>query len=240
MPISFSCHQCGKTFKAPDDATGQSSRCPGCGSPVTCLEPVYDAELVEAPSAVAQWLDASDPDPDGAGAMAMAAAPVEAEADPGVRKPCPMCGEMIVATAAKCRFCGEVFDETLKKTGPGGKDTRKTASARSHLMIGVALWIVSGAGLQALLRGKADEGDPRVRLVLLIVGAVNVAAYLGVALYVFVLARRLYNAWIGIVLALLTIIPLVNLVIVFQINQRVNRYLEENGYEVGLVGANVS
>ena len=31
------------------------------------------------------------------------------------RRPCPMCGEMIVATAAKCRFCGEVFDPTLKK-----------------------------------------------------------------------------------------------------------------------------
>ena len=24
-----------------------------------------------------------------------------------------MCGEMILTTAAKCRYCGEVFDETL-------------------------------------------------------------------------------------------------------------------------------
>jgi hypothetical protein len=26
-----------------------------------------------------------------------------------------MCGEMILATAAKCRYCGEIFDPTLKK-----------------------------------------------------------------------------------------------------------------------------
>jgi len=32
------------------------------------------------------------------------------------RKPCPMCGEMIKSNAAKCRFCGEIFDATLKKT----------------------------------------------------------------------------------------------------------------------------
>src|SRR5438093_1473202 len=26
-----------------------------------------------------------------------------------------MCGEMILATAAKCRYCGEIFDPALKK-----------------------------------------------------------------------------------------------------------------------------
>jgi len=31
------------------------------------------------------------------------------------RKPCPHCGEMIIKAAAKCRFCGEVFDPTLKR-----------------------------------------------------------------------------------------------------------------------------
>ncbi len=47
MAISFSCPRCGKKLKAPDNAAGKSSKCPGCGSPVTCPEPVYDAELVE-------------------------------------------------------------------------------------------------------------------------------------------------------------------------------------------------
>ena len=47
MPISFQCPGCGKKLKAPDKAAGKTSTCPGCGGPVTCPEPVYDAEVVE-------------------------------------------------------------------------------------------------------------------------------------------------------------------------------------------------
>src|SRR5262249_4537250 len=31
------------------------------------------------------------------------------------RRPCPMCGEMILVSAVKCRFCGEIFDPALKR-----------------------------------------------------------------------------------------------------------------------------
>ena len=37
------------------------------------------------------------------------------EAPPEDRSPCPACGEMIKTTAAKCRYCGEIFDETLRR-----------------------------------------------------------------------------------------------------------------------------
>ena len=36
MAISFECLQCGKKLKAPDEAAGKSSKCPGCGAKVTC------------------------------------------------------------------------------------------------------------------------------------------------------------------------------------------------------------
>ncbi len=42
-----------------------------------------------------------------------------------LRRPCPMCGEpMIVAAAAKCRFCGAVFDPRLTglSSMPGGQN----------------------------------------------------------------------------------------------------------------------
>src|SRR5262245_18176980 len=114
MPISFSCPQCGKKFKAPDNALGKSSKCPGCGSPVTCPEPIYDAELVEPPPAGSGRAEPyADLDPDKPYAMVdpdSVAAPATES-----RRPCPMCGEMILATAAKCRYCGEVFDPALKK-----------------------------------------------------------------------------------------------------------------------------
>src|SRR5690242_19935506 len=122
MPISFSCQRCGKKLKAPDNAAGKTSKCPGCGSPVTCPEPVYDAELVDAPPG---GLDPyGDLDTDKPYAMVEPSPGVapEGEAPSGeARRPCPMCGEMIVATAAKCRYCGEIFDPTLKKAKKRGK-----------------------------------------------------------------------------------------------------------------------
>jgi uncharacterized RDD family membrane protein YckC len=41
----------------------------------------------------------------------------ESEESADGRKACPMCGEMIIATAAKCRFCGEVFDSRVASKG---------------------------------------------------------------------------------------------------------------------------
>ena len=112
MPISFSCSNCGKKLKAPDNAAGKSSKCPQCGSPVTCPEPVYDAELVEPLGGVDPYGDLDSDKPYAvANPIPAAASASETEG----RRPCPMCGEMIVATAAKCRYCGEVFDPTLKK-----------------------------------------------------------------------------------------------------------------------------
>jgi hypothetical protein len=34
----------------------------------------------------------------------------------GARKPCPACGELIMTVAKKCRFCGEYFDEELRRS----------------------------------------------------------------------------------------------------------------------------
>jgi hypothetical protein len=51
--------------------------------------------------------------------------PGASDSGPGeARRPCPMCGEMIMATAAKCRYCGEIFDPTLKKAKKKGKKGR--------------------------------------------------------------------------------------------------------------------
>jgi predicted RNA-binding Zn-ribbon protein involved in translation (DUF1610 family) len=126
MAISFSCPRCGKKLKAPDNAAGKSSKCPGCGSPVTCPEPIYDAELVDAPpGGLDPYADLGTDEGYGLVGPAQgapAAAPESPAAD--ARRPCPMCGEMIVANAAKCRYCGEVFDPALKKSKKKGRRSR--------------------------------------------------------------------------------------------------------------------
>jgi len=160
MPISFQCPQCGKKLKAPERAVGQSSACPGCGATVTCPEPVYDAEVVDTtllkPPATPAGLDPNaDLDDDKPYSMID---PGPAAAAPDRRRPCPMCGEMIVASAAKCRFCGEVFDPALKKVK--SKNSKRFSDADSDLSggeIAVAI-LCSGigciAGLVWMIQGK--------------------------------------------------------------------------------------
>jgi predicted RNA-binding Zn-ribbon protein involved in translation (DUF1610 family) len=124
MSISFQCTHCGKKLKAPDNAAGKSSTCPGCGNRVTCPEPVLDAEVVELrqdPEKQSGFDPYADLDPDKP--YDVVSPPPAAEPATESRRPCPMCGEMILATAAKCRYCGEVFDPTLKKAK--GKKSKK-------------------------------------------------------------------------------------------------------------------
>ncbi len=125
MPISFECPQCGKKLRAPDQSVGKSSKCPGCGAIVTCPEPIYDAEVIDVSEALpSDILDNDKPyslvDPQ----------PSAASSDED-RRPCPMCGEMILKAAAKCRYCGEVFDPGLKKAK--GTKSRKYDSESEYL-----------------------------------------------------------------------------------------------------------
>jgi len=64
--------------------------------------------------------------------------PPSGQSAQGDRQPCPMCGEMILKDAIKCRFCGEVFDQTLAKTvglrGPGGRPGESVEEAAQRLV----------------------------------------------------------------------------------------------------------
>lgn len=125
MPISVSCPECGKGLKAPDALAGKKAKCPGCGAVVPIPMAVVDAEVVD---------DEPPPLPSKSKTSPKRPAPVEDEYDDPFddlddgeanvsggstekRKPCPMCGEMILAAAAKCRFCGENFDARVTRSG---------------------------------------------------------------------------------------------------------------------------
>ncbi len=175
MPISFQCPNCGKKLKAPESAVGQSSTCPGCGKMVTCPEPVYDAEIVETnmapdkPAGFNPFADFDDDRPYG-----IANPPPTESSSTESRHPCPMCGEMILITAAKCRFCGEVFDSTLKRAKGPEKSKRhrvedaEIGAAEIALAI-LCTWVALALGILWMAQGK-PKGIKLLKVVAIVIG----------------------------------------------------------------------
>jgi predicted RNA-binding Zn-ribbon protein involved in translation (DUF1610 family) len=164
MLINMTCPSCGKPLTAPDSAVGKRAKCPGCAQVMIVPDAVFDAELVgdrygqpSFPSLGAigsaahadPWLgDTATPD----------APPTDADGE--ARRPCPECGEMIIAGAAKCRFCNAVFDPRLRgranrvlgmNHGPPGKRAKQIRQAFiawwSSIMLG--LLVCFGGGIMA-------------------------------------------------------------------------------------------
>jgi len=85
------------------------------------------------------------------------------------RKPCPACGEMIQKKAAKCRFCGEIFDPALKRRKQ--KSRRRSRSRYSdddELEIAEWLLIIFCGGIACiigivyLIQGQTSKGTKMI------------------------------------------------------------------------------
>jgi predicted RNA-binding Zn-ribbon protein involved in translation (DUF1610 family) len=143
MPISVLCPKCRKKLTAPDALAGKRAKCPHCGQVMMLPESAGPAPGPtpgpsgppaggqEMPGLSEQLPDMSDPmDTYGVqgplgGMSGSQFDEMLADVGPKIerpasssgddRYPCPACGEMIVRGAAKCRYCGEIFDPVLKK-----------------------------------------------------------------------------------------------------------------------------
>ena len=110
MAIHVTCPSCKAAFKTDDSAAGKRAKCPNCAGPIQIPVPLGESDLIDEPAGMdetAAWGFTDDE-------LALEP-PVEVEKPNEGRRPCPMCGEMILNDAIKCRFCGEIFDPTLKK-----------------------------------------------------------------------------------------------------------------------------
>jgi predicted RNA-binding Zn-ribbon protein involved in translation (DUF1610 family) len=141
MAISFQCTTCAKRLKVPDELAGKQARCPSCGALLVVPEALLEAE---------EAVTARPPADQGYGLT-----PVEEKPKKEERVPCPMCGEMILPDAVKCRYCGEIFDETLKraekkKSGGASDDTLSVAEILAAIFCsGIAcifgiVWMIQG------------------------------------------------------------------------------------------------
>jgi hypothetical protein len=76
-------------------------------------------------------------------------------------------------------------------------------------------------------------------LLLLLVGAL-VVLFLVQTAAVMLLAMKVYNIGIGILLGIGAMIPCLGLIILLMVNGKANKILTQNGYHVGLFGADLS
>lgn len=214
MPISVKCDECGKGLKAPDALAGKKAKCPQCGAVIPIPAAVSDAE---------EFDDGSE---------------AETEASEDGRRACPMCGEMIVASAAKCRFCGEVLDPEMRKrggpsSGRRGKGEAQDVRAIAKHQKGILVCIL----VQFIVLGAQIAAPPQVRPLF---GLAFLAVSITSTVFVFMLAMKVYSTGVGIFVGILTLIPCVGLITLLVVNSKATNVLKDNGIKVGLLGAKMS
>lgn len=147
MPIFVKCGDCGKALKAPDALAGQKARCPDCGAMVVVPSAMKEIEAsVDEQEADVSELADNDAD--------------FPEESVTARKPCPMCGGLIVAAAIKCRFCGETLQSSVRDR------ERQAASAvvdnqltGADIAICVVCFPIGGiVGVVAIVTGQPTRG----------------------------------------------------------------------------------
>ncbi|MEO2019109.1 MAG: hypothetical protein ABGZ53_32595 [Fuerstiella sp.] len=112
-------------------------------------------------------------------------------------------------------------------------DLLSVAKCQKGILVCILIQFVATFGLFAL----PPEAPLLVRFGVLIV--VLVVVLVG-AVFVFMLAIKVYGTGFGIILGVLSFVPLIGFFVLFVVNGKATNVLKENGIKVGLLGANVS
>jgi hypothetical protein len=166
VEIKIICPTCQKQLKAPASHAGKRAKCPGCGTIMSIPEIIHEAEEVPEeplppppPPLTPNLQSLFDEEQE----YRIAEGPkIEAPAarEP-MRRPCPMCGEMIVLGAAKCRYCDTILDEELRRTSKKKRSYSDDDSDLSTVDWVLAI-LCSGigciVGIVYLIQGKPKGG----------------------------------------------------------------------------------
>ncbi|MEQ8211015.1 MAG: hypothetical protein RH917_14405 [Lacipirellulaceae bacterium] len=184
MAIEVTCESCAAKFRAGDSAAGKQTKCPKCGGVIRIPVPNAEPEIYEAEEA----------DFGGFSDEELAGPPSPPDVSGDGRKPCPACGESIMQEAVKCRYCGEIFDRSLKGVlgNTGQVDPEAWSKVRGGLntiyictgiIFGTAILMGILGALTAAMGGGQAGGPGRGAAILIILGGL---AILGAAIGILV------------------------------------------------------
>ncbi len=108
-------------------------------------------------------------------------------------------------------------------------DLRSVAKSQKGILVCILMYLVAVFAQFAI--------PPEVRMLFLV--GVLLVVLVG-AVFVFMLAIKVYGTGLGIVLGFLSLVPLVGLVVLLIVNGKATGILKQNGIKVGLLGANLS
>jgi DNA-directed RNA polymerase subunit M/transcription elongation factor TFIIS len=168
MPISVKCPDCSQGLKAPDALAGKKAKCPKCGGivPIPAAESDAIAVVNKRWPPVKEEIEEFDEFGD---AEDYEDTPDETADE---RRPCPMCGERILAWAVKCRYCGEIVDDDAaltvrrlkkkkKKSGSGDRALLVSFRRHSHWTGGFVIFIAACVGFTGLVMFAAGAQGAR-------------------------------------------------------------------------------
>jgi hypothetical protein len=135
-------------------------------------------------------------------------APDNSAAAPGdeERRPCPECGEMIIARAVKCRFCGAIFDPRLRRAAGRGRPQSQNGFAITSMVLGIVgiftgcIGIVFGITATVFgfvaLNGMKRSGNREGRgmaVTGIVLGIIDAVGWTIVYIVIFTVAANMHN-----------------------------------------------
>jgi DNA-directed RNA polymerase subunit RPC12/RpoP len=162
----------------------------------------------------------------------------------GEKTRCPDCGARVVVPdesererpRKRDRKRDEAGDEWHQSRPGDDPDARKlrTADLREVALYQRVVLFLILAYIGVVVAQFAIDPDDRWMLLFVAVPVVVAAA-----VFVFLLAMKLYEG-LGILLGILTLVPLIGLIILLIVNQKATGTLQAHGYKVGFMGAPLS
>jgi hypothetical protein len=130
----------------------------------------------------------------------------------------------------------EAMDQAIGVRSGRKEDLRSVAVYQKGILVCILISLL-GVSFNIYALATKAAVPPAVSMA---ISALLLAVGLASAVFVILLAIKVYNLALGIVLGLLSILPCIGLIVLLVVNGKATRILQSNGYRVGLLGADLS